>query len=100
MPFYNIKIISSGNVLSTPASNSAEALDIFGKEIGVSLTLGGDGLAHPYLLDARRFDIGREHRQRGVNMGERRSLTLGATVQVAQNSSGFSALAAEGGYDG
>ena len=52
MTFYSLLIVDQHKSLSTPAGDRAEALAIFGKELGVNLTLDNDGVAvADYLMD-------------------------------------------------
>jgi hypothetical protein len=52
MPYYSLLIVNQHKTLSTPASDRPEALAIFGKELGVKLTLEEPATAvASYLLD-------------------------------------------------
>jgi hypothetical protein len=49
VPYYNLAI--GENVLSSPARDPAAALQIFGRDIGKTLTLVDQGVVAEYLLD-------------------------------------------------
>ena len=51
MPYYDLLIVDEQRVLATPARNREDALAIFGKELGLRLTLADQGIVAPYLLD-------------------------------------------------
>ena len=52
MPYYNLLIVDRNQTLATPAGDRPEALAIFGKELGVRLTLEEPaGAVAAYLLD-------------------------------------------------
>lgn len=52
MPYYSLLIVDQHKTLSTPAGDRPEALAIFGKELGVKLTLEEPaGAVATYLLD-------------------------------------------------
>jgi hypothetical protein len=50
MPYYNFLVVSENQTLSTPARDRNEALAIFGKELGVCLTLDDQGIVALYML--------------------------------------------------
>jgi hypothetical protein len=50
MPYYNLSVVGGQELASIPAQSRAEALAIFGSELGIELTFEGDATA-PYLLD-------------------------------------------------
>ena len=52
MPYYNLKVLSDGRILSVAALNIDHALEIFRKEIGLSLTRDVQDAQACYLLDA------------------------------------------------
>jgi hypothetical protein len=51
MAHYHLLIVNQQKHLSTPAHDRSDALAIFGKELGVKLTLIDNGAPAPYLLD-------------------------------------------------
>ena len=57
MTYYNLQIVGQHKTLSTPAGDRKEALAIFGKELGLKLTLENSNAAViSYLLD--EWEIG------------------------------------------
>lgn len=50
MPYYDLLIVKEQRTLATAAKDRDDALAIFGQEIGLRLTLAGQGAA-PFLLD-------------------------------------------------
>ncbi|WOJ90817.1 hypothetical protein RZS28_05905 [Methylocapsa polymorpha] len=54
MTYYDLLIVGQHKHLSTPARDRSEALAIFGKELGLNLTLeDSDAVVAVYLLDER-----------------------------------------------
>ena len=51
MSYYNLAVVNTNRVLATAAGNREDALEIFGKELGLRLTLNDQGIPPPYLLD-------------------------------------------------
>jgi hypothetical protein len=51
MPYYSLLIADKQKTLLTSAGDRSEALAIFGKELGLKLTLEDDGCVAQYLLD-------------------------------------------------
>jgi hypothetical protein len=52
MPYYSLKIENTDKNLSTPAHDRADALRIFGKELGLMLSLEDSGVvSETYLMD-------------------------------------------------
>ena len=52
MPFYNLLVVETNQTLATPAPDKGYALAIFGKELGLKLSLrNSDGAGARYLLD-------------------------------------------------
>ena len=52
MPYYNLLVVSRHKTLSTPAQNCNEALAIFGRELGLKLSLKkSDATVGGYFLD-------------------------------------------------
>jgi hypothetical protein len=51
MPYYDLRDADKNETLATPAQNLENALEIFGKQLGVRLTLEDQGVAPPYMLD-------------------------------------------------
>ena len=51
MPYYNLLVIRDNWTLATAAKDRQEALAIFGKELGLDLTLADQDMSPPYLLD-------------------------------------------------
>jgi len=51
MPYYNLLVVNENRTLATAASDRADALTIFGEELGLRLTLNDQDIPAPYLLD-------------------------------------------------
>jgi len=52
MPYYSLQVVDENRSLSTPARDRSDALAVFGKELGLKLTLEDDGTAvATFLLD-------------------------------------------------
>jgi hypothetical protein len=51
MAYYSILIVDDQKTLSTPARDRLEAISIFGKDLGLRLTLEDNGSIPGYLLD-------------------------------------------------
>ena len=58
MPYYSLLIVDQHKTLATPARDRPDALAIFGKELGIKLTLEAPPMGGPqYLLD-ERWEVG------------------------------------------
>ncbi len=51
MPYYNLLVVDEIRTLATAASDREDALAIFGKELGLRLTLNDQDTPASYLLD-------------------------------------------------
>ena len=52
MPYFNLKIVDTGEILSdATAVNSFAALEVFGAKIGIKLTFDTQDRASPYLFE-------------------------------------------------
>ena len=51
MLYFNLLDVNKQKTLSTPARDRKNALEIFGKELGKSLTLDDQGSVASYLID-------------------------------------------------
>jgi hypothetical protein len=51
MPYYNLQVVASHEILSDAARDRADALSKFSEELGVQLTLDDSGGPAEYLLD-------------------------------------------------
>ena len=50
MPYYNLLVVDENRILATAAKHREDALAIFGKELGLRLTLQGQDTPASYLL--------------------------------------------------
>lgn len=51
MPYYNLKVLRDGRILSSPAGSLEHALAVFGEELGVRLAVNIENEQPNYLLD-------------------------------------------------
>ena len=51
MPYYNLSVVDENRTLATAARHREHALAIFGKKLGLRLTLDDPGTPAPYSLD-------------------------------------------------
>ena len=51
MPYYDLLVVKEIKTLAAAARDREDALAIFGKELGVRLTLTDQDIPAPYLLD-------------------------------------------------
>lgn len=51
MPYYDLLVVSENRILATAAKDRDDALAIFGRELGLSLTLDEQDTPASYMLD-------------------------------------------------